>query len=415
MDVVVDYFAGSEKMSVKQVAATLGVCCRTVRNYAHAGKIPFAKINQRVWIFDDEVVQKFKSDSNRLRDMRVSMPPRRKVDIDILNVIASPEIQAFNRRYGRGIVEAWSLCVAYAGVRSGKVDIPRGFISEALGLDMGYVEKCISTWKKWRWVGESEINRTRIMINLTNVDGSVPEALADVVTPEQNAKLGNDGLYEIKGEQVVLIEDDVDHPFDTPADPDPVDCAEYKLLSTMTQKEAQTIKKPAKSLPKEVQLVVTHWVETAAAWGIKKREPKIDGDIERKIRRALSEYGIDRVFDAIEGCFMRDYNRENGHIGLALILRDNAHIEDYESLKENAATLTGVSSSKPQDKVSVPVVVDDEAAKWAGVPIKTVEEMKVEMVAKMRAAGKSERDIDNNLFMADHGFDNVFRTWGLMR
>jgi len=282
------------------------------------------------------------------------------VSVDVVDVVSAPGTLAFNRQFGRGMVEAWVLFVSFAGVRTGKVDIPRHLLCESLGLELAYVERCLLAWQQWKWIQpDYEIGRTRITATLANLSGKVPCGIRESLTASEETELGDAGMYEIdKSGQTVLIETsavDASDPVDSSGDLlAPVESAKVEKLQSMTQKEAKAIKTPVKELPTDVQEVVTKWLEVAESWGIKKRKPVINGDIERKIRRALASYGKDRVFAAIEGCFMRDYNRQNGFVGLDLILRDNSYIEKYELIKDNASTMDSNGITKVPVKPVTP-------------------------------------------------------------
>jgi hypothetical protein len=101
----------------------------------------------------------------------------------------------------------------------------------------------------------------------------------------------------------------------------------------------------------DVQRVFDHWVATVRNSG-KGVPPALSDERRRKIRKALSLYGLQVCLDAVTGCTKSDFhmgrnNRGKRYDDICLILRDAKHIEMFADM---AAEKTAAESFLDDDE-----------------------------------------------------------------
>lgn len=98
-------------------------------------------------------------------------------------------------------------------------------------------------------------------------------------------------------------------------------------------------KPPTNDSTAEIKAVFDHWV--AMCRPNHRVRPVLTPERERKIRKALSEYGLDVCIAAVDGVLLSDWHmgrnpRAKEYNDISLILRDAKHIEMFAERSPNA-------------------------------------------------------------------------------
>jgi len=347
-------------LTTKEAAKFLQISVVSLRRLVNAGIIvPYRPLGARLWFFDRRVLVEYRK--HPCGRGRTSLPKRRQITKDYADSAISDGVWMFQKRFGLGMTLVWDALLAYSEPRSGKIDVPFQVIIEDCLIDREYLTKCLEYFARWRWIQPGfSFGNFKLSACLMDRDGKVPvggvpeytiEEMADTVDDdcetesesdadegekdtESTANEGEPGLAP-ESQPVLQAPPREIEIFSEPFVASP----EYQKLAVLTQKDAVAVKHQKNEVPPEVWEVFEYW-KLAVVNAHKRffptkqtRAPRvtnINGDVERKIRRALAEYGKERVLHMIDGCLIRKYNVVHGYVGLDLILRDNSKCEQYE-------------------------------------------------------------------------------------
>lgn len=350
-------------LTTKEAAKFLQISPMSLRRLVHAGIIvPYKPLGDRLWYFDRRVLVEYRK--HPCGRGRTSLPKRRQITKDYADSAISDGVWMFQKRYGLGMTLVWDALLAYSEPRSGNIDVPFHVIIEDCLIDRDYLTKCLEYFARWHWIhpdfsfGTSKLSACLMDRNGVVPAGGVPEYGLDEMadTVDDQCEDATEDVLESKSEPETTP--DVQPEVQCEPQPKPreieifsepfVASPEYQKLAVLSQKDAVAVKHHKNEVPPEVWEVFEYW-KNAVVNAHKRffptkqtRSPRvtnINGDVERKIRRALAEYGKERVLHMIDGCLIRKYNVIHGYVGLDLILRDNPKCEQYERFYDLAFVL----------------------------------------------------------------------------